>query len=147
MLARRLPSILPPLTRDEAIEVTRIHSSPACTPARARRSAAVPRAAPHDLGARAWSAAARCPRRARRRLAHHGVLFLDELAEFSRSALEALRQPLEDGRVAIVRGQQRAVFPTRFMLVAGDEPLPVRLRAARRAAAAPRPTSRATAAG
>ena len=132
MLARRLPSILPPLTRAEALEVTRIHSvaGPAPTAAGLVERAPVPRAAPHDLGRRASSAAARRRRPARRRLAHHGVLFLDELSEFPRPALEALRQPLEDGRVAIVRGQRRRDLPDALHARRGHEPVPVRLRAA-----------------
>ena len=101
MLARRLPGILPPLDAEEALEVTRIHSvAGLLTRGRPlRRAAAVPRAAPQRLG---------CGDRRRRpraapgeaSLAHHGVLLLDELAEFQRPALEALRQPLEDGVVA-----------------------------------------------
>ena len=125
MLARRLPSILPPLSRAEAIEVTRIHSvAGQHRGARAGRRAPVPRPASHDLGRRAWSAAAGCPVPGEASLAHHGVLFLDELSEFPRPALEALRQPLEDGRVAIVRGQRTAIFPTRFLLVAATNPCP-----------------------
>jgi magnesium chelatase family protein len=65
-------------------------------------------------------------------LAHHGVLFLDELSEFSRSALEALRQPLEDGVVAIVRGQRTVVFPTRFQLIASTNPCPCGLAGSQR---------------
>ena len=111
MLARRVPSILPPLTRAEAIEVTRIAMLPAW-----RVAATI---SPSGLvGGGGW------PQPGEATLAHHGVLFLDELSEFSRVALEALRQPLEDGRVAIVRGQQTAVYPTRFMLVAATNPCP-----------------------
>src|SRR4051812_25870645 len=124
MLARRLPSILPPLTRAEAIEVTRIHSV-AGTYAGDGLVARRPFRAPHHtisasglVGGGAWPAPGEAS------LAHNGVLFLDELSEFSRFSLEALRQPLEDGRVAIVRGQQTAVFPTRFMLAAATNPCP-----------------------
>ena len=124
MLARRMPSILPPLTRAEAIEVTRIHSV-----AGTRRGDGLVerrpfRAPHHTISASGLVGGGVGPAPGEATLAHHGVLFLDELSEFARPALEALRQPLEDGRVAIVRGQQSALFPTRFMLVAATNPCP-----------------------
>jgi magnesium chelatase family protein len=124
MLARRLPSILPPLSRAEAIEVTRIHS----VAGQHRGGGLVaerPFRAPHHLiSASGLVGGGPVPVPGEASLAHHGVLFLDELAEFPRPALEALRQPLEDGRVAIVRGQRTAIFPTRFLLVAATNPCP-----------------------
>jgi magnesium chelatase family protein len=132
MLARRLPSIMPPLTKEEALEVTRIHSI-----AGIHRGAGLvverPFRAPHHLiSASALVGGGTVPAPGEASLSHHGVLFLDELSEFPRSALEALRQPLEDGRVAIVRGQRTAIFPTRFMLVAATNPCPCGHAPARR---------------
>jgi|HigsolmetaAR201D_1030396.scaffolds.fasta_scaffold01832_2 magnesium chelatase family protein len=123
MLARRLPSILPPLTRTEAIEVTRIQSV-AGRPVAGLITQRPFRAPHHSISASGLVGGGASPAPGEATLAHHGVLFLDELAEFSRSALEALRQPLEDGRVTIVRGQQAAVFPTGFQLVASTNPCP-----------------------
>ena len=123
MLARRLPSILPPLTRAEAIEVTRIHSV-AGMHADGLVSARPFRAPHHTISPAGLVGGGASPRPGEATLAHHGVLFLDELSEFQRSSLEALRQPLEDGRVTIVRGQRALVFPTRFMLVAATNPCP-----------------------
>jgi magnesium chelatase family protein len=124
MLARRLPSILPPLTRAEAVEVTRIQSV-AGLRLRGGLAAERPFRAPHHtISASGLVGGGSIPAPGEATLAHQGVLFLDELAEFSRPALEALRQPLEDGRVAIVRGQRTAVYPTRFMLVASTNPCP-----------------------
>jgi magnesium chelatase family protein len=124
MLARRLPSILPPLTRGEALEVTRIHSV-----AGLHHGAGLvmerPFRSPHHLiSASGLVGGGPVPVPGEASLAHQGVLFLDELSEFPRPALEALRQPLEDGRVAIVRGQRTAIFPTRFILVAATNPCP-----------------------
>ena len=123
MLARRLPSILPALTRAQALEVTRIHSV-----AGIHREGLIetrPFRAPHHSISAAGLVGGGSPLRpGEATLAHRGVLFLDELSEFQRSTLDALRQPLEDGRVSIVRGQRALVFPTRFVLVAATNPCP-----------------------
>ena len=119
MLARRLPGILPPLTAEESLGVTRIYSvagllSPDCPLIRSR-----PFRMPHQSASvAAIVGGGPGPRPGEATLAHHGVLFLDELPEFQRPALEALRQPLEDGLVSIARAEGRATFPARFQLVA-----------------------------
>ncbi len=123
MLARRLPSILPPLTRAEAIEVTRIHSV-AGVHAGGLITVRPFRAPHHTISPAGLAGGGNPPRPGEATLAHHGVLFLDELSEFQRSSLDALRQPLEDGSVAIVRGQRALRFPTGFMLVAATNPCP-----------------------
>jgi magnesium chelatase family protein len=123
MLARRLPAILPPLTRAEAIEVTRIHSVTGVH-AGGLISARPFRAPHHTISPAGLAGGGSPPRPGEATLAHRGVLFLDELSEFQRSSLDALRQPLEDGSVTIVRGQQSLTFPTRFMLVAATNPCP-----------------------
>jgi magnesium chelatase family protein len=123
MLARRIPSILPAMTRAEAIEVTRIHSVAGLHSAGLIQIRPF-RAPHHTISAAGLVGGGAPPRPGEATLAHHGVLFLDELAEFQRSSLDALRQPLEDGCVTIVRGQRPLVFPTRFMLVAATNPCP-----------------------
>jgi magnesium chelatase family protein len=124
MLARRIPGILPPLTEAEAIEVTRIHSV-AGTHRRGGLLTVRPFRAPHhSISPSGLVGGGIGPTPGEATLAHHGVLFLDELSEFHRGTLEALRQPLEDGRVAIVRGQRTAIFPTQAMLVAATNPCP-----------------------
>ena len=123
MLARRLPSILPPLTRTEAIEVTRIHSV-AGLHADGLIGARPFRAPHHSISPAGLAGGGSPPRPGEATLADHGVLFLDELSEFQRPALDALRQPLEDGHVTIVRGQRSLRFPTRFMLIAATNPCP-----------------------
>ncbi len=124
MLAQRLPGILPPLSRGEAIEVTRILSIAGRlqTDRLVRRRPF--RAPHHTITAAGLVGGARRGSVGEVVLAHRGVLFLDELSEFSRSALEALRQPLEDGRVAIVRAHHSATYPARFALIAATNPCP-----------------------
>ena len=118
MLARRLPGILPPLTREEALEVTRIHSVAGALPAGQPLVPHPPFRAPHHTAsAPAVVGGGPGPRPGEATLAHRGVLLLDELGEFPRPSLEALRQPLEDGMVAIARIGGRHVFPARFLLV------------------------------
>lgn len=124
MLARRLPGILPPLTAGEALEVTRIQSVVGLRGATSLLVERPFRAPHHHISASGLVGGGAVPVPGEATLAHHGVLFLDELSEFSRDALEALRQPLEDGRVAIVRGQRTAIYPTRIMLVAATNPCP-----------------------
>lgn len=123
MLARRLPSILPELTRAEALEVTRIHSV-AGQPTEHLICARPFRAPHHTISPSGLAGGGSPPRPGEATLAHLGVLFLDELSEFQRSSLDALRQPLEDGTVTIVRAQRALLLPTRFMLVAAANPCP-----------------------
>jgi magnesium chelatase family protein len=118
MLARRLPSLLPPLTPAEALEVTRIHSvAGVLSPDHPLVTRPPFRAPHHTASTPAIVGGGPSVRPGEASLAHRGVLFLDELAEFPRQTLEALRQPLEDGVVAIARAGGRAVFPARFQLV------------------------------
>ncbi|HTR20756.1 MAG TPA: YifB family Mg chelatase-like AAA ATPase [Gemmatimonadales bacterium] len=123
MLAQRLPSILPPLDHDEAVEVTRIRSLLGGEIQELVRDRPF-RAPHHTITAAGLIGGAHRGTPGEVVLAHNGVLFLDELSEFARPVLESLRQPLEDGRVAIARARHSAVYPTRFMLVAATNPCP-----------------------
>jgi magnesium chelatase family protein len=125
MLARRLGGILPPLTFDEALECTAIHSVAGTLPAGTGLLADRPFRAPHHtISNVALVGGGANPRPGEISLAHNGVLFLDEMPEFNRSVLEVLRQPLEEGRVTIARAARTAVFPARFVLVAAMNPCP-----------------------
>ncbi|HEY4307018.1 MAG TPA: YifB family Mg chelatase-like AAA ATPase [Gemmatimonadaceae bacterium] len=125
MLARRLPSILPSLTEEEMLEVTAIHSVAGLLPETATCVAARPFRAPHhSISSAGLVGGGSVPRPGEVSLAHHGVLFLDELLEFPRTALESLRQPLEDGRVVIARAALSVAFPARFSLIAAMNPCP-----------------------
>ncbi len=119
MLARRLPGLLPDLEEAQALEVTRIHSVAGLLhPERPLVSRPPFRAPHHSASTAAVVGGGTGPRPGEASLAHHGVLFLDEMAEFARPALEALRQPVEDGVVSIARASGQALFPARFQLVA-----------------------------
>src|SRR5947199_253948 len=119
MLARRLPGILPLLDRDAALEVTRIHSVAGLLPVDHPLLERPPFRAPHhSASTAAIIGGGPGIRPGEASLAHRGVLLLDELAEFARPTLEALRQPLEDGVVCVARAAGRAIFPARFQLVA-----------------------------
>lgn len=125
LLSRLLPTILPALDFNEALECTAIHSVAGALPEGSGIVQRRPFRAPHHSVSEAGLVGGgELPRPGEVSLAHHGVLFLDELAEFRRSVLEALRQPLEDGRVCIARARARAWFPARPLLVAAVNPCP-----------------------
>jgi len=125
MLARRLAGILPPLDIEQALDVTAVHSVAGLLPPGGRLILDRPFRAPHHtISNAALVGGGSFPRPGEVSLAHHGVLFLDEMLEFSRHVLEVLRQPLEEGRVTIARAARTAVFPARFMLVAAMNPCP-----------------------
>ncbi|HET7564648.1 MAG TPA: YifB family Mg chelatase-like AAA ATPase [Gemmatimonadaceae bacterium] len=125
MLARRVPSILPTLTEEEALEVTAIHSVAGLLPPGQPLVGVRPFRAPHhSISGAGLIGGGSAPRPGEVSLAHHGVLFLDELLEFSRHVVESLRQPMEDGRVVIARASTSIAFPARFTLVGAMNPCP-----------------------
>jgi magnesium chelatase family protein len=123
MLARRLPFLMPPLSQEAALEVTRIHSA-AGQALRGLLRTPPFRAPHHTVSYAGLIGGGAIPKPGEVSLAHRGVLFLDEFPEFSREALEALRQPLEDGVVTIARARASLTFPARFLLVAAMNPCP-----------------------
>ncbi|WP_420459294.1 YifB family Mg chelatase-like AAA ATPase [Neolewinella sp.] len=125
MLARRLPTILPPLTLREALETTKIHSVAGTLPANNALITRRPFRAPHHtISDVALVGGGSFPSPGEISLAHNGVLFLDELPEFKRTALEVMRQPMEERRVVISRARITVEFPSSFMLIASMNPCP-----------------------
>jgi len=127
MLARRLPGILPPLTPEEALETTKIHSVGGKLDGAARHGLVTQRpfrAPHHTISDAGLCGGGTNPMPGEISLAHHGVLFLDELPEFRRQVLEVLRQPLEEGRITIARARQTVAYPAQFMLLASMNPCP-----------------------
>jgi magnesium chelatase family protein len=124
MLAARFPGILPPLSEAEALEVAAVHSVSSAGFDASRWGERPFRAPHHSASSAALVGGGHLPRPGEISLAHHGVLFLDELPEFDRDVLEALREPIECGRVAIARAARHVQFPARFQLVAAMNPCP-----------------------
>ena len=132
MLAQRLPSILPPMSSNEALDVTKIYSVAGLLGPVPRLVAERPFRSPHHtISEVALVGGGAVPKPGEISLAHHGVLFLDELPEFRRSALEVMRQPIEDGTVTIARAAGTFNYPARFMLVASMNPCPCGMRGTR----------------
>lgn len=125
MLARRLPTVLPPLTVEEALAVTRVHGVAGTPTTNGPLVCRRPFRAPHhSISTAGLIGGGATPRPGEVSLAHHGVLFLDELAEFRAAALEALRQPLEDGKVTVTRALTSCTFPARVTLAGAMNPCP-----------------------
>src|SRR5438270_7849141 len=125
MLARRMPTILPALTEEEALEVIAIHSVAGVLGRSSVSEGTRPFRAPHhSISSAGLIGGGSLPRPGEVSLAHHGVLFLDEMLEFPRHVLEGLRQPMEDAKVVIARAAQAVTFPARFTLIGATNPCP-----------------------
>lgn len=125
MMARRLPTILPDLSFKEALEITKIHSIAGTLPSSVPLITTRPFRAPHHtVSAVSLSGGGKIPKPGEISLAHYGVLFLDELPEFTKSTLEVLRIPLEDGEVTISRVNASLTYPAKFILIASMNPCP-----------------------
>ena len=128
LLAKRLPTILPPLTPAESLETTRIYSAMGLLKAGQPLMAVRPFRPPHhSVSDAGLVGGGTTPQPGEISLAHKGVLFLDEMPEFNRKTLEVLRQPLEEGSVTISRALRSTTFPAEFILVAAMNPVPLRL--------------------
>lgn len=128
MLARRIPSILPDLSFEEALEITKIHSIAGTLPKGVPLITTRPFRAPHHtVSSVSIVGGGRIPKPGEISLAHYGVLFLDEIAEFNKNTLEVLRGPLEDRIVTISRVNATLTYPANFMFVSSMNPCPCRI--------------------
>jgi len=125
MIARRVPTVLPELTQEESLELTKIYSISGLLPKNSSLMKKRPFRAPHhSITPVGMIGGGRIPKPGEVTLSHFGVLFLDEIPEFEREVLELLRQPMEDGSVSIVRNNAKIIFPAKFMLIGAMNPCP-----------------------